>query len=210
MLKLPDGDMTVPENTSRLIGYARVSTTEQSLDMQLRELLRAGVDEANIYSETVSGAKARRPALAAALKGAVAGDTFVVWKLDRVGRNLLDLLHRLKDLEDRGIKFKSLTEGIDTATPGGKLILHVMASLAQFERDLVVERTRAGIKAYRERGGRVGPAPKLTSDDISEAKDMWKKGIDSNTIADRYKVSRQTIYRRVIWPLKASMKRKKQ
>jgi len=201
--------MTAEDKTGRLIGYARVSTVEQSLDMQVRELVRAGVDAGNIYSETVSGAKARRPALAAALKQARKGDTFVVWKLDRLGRNLLDLLHRIKDFESRGVEFRSITEGIDTKTSTGRLMINVMGSLAQFERDLTIERTRAGIKAYRERGGRVGPVPKLTSDDIAEAKDMWRKGVDSSTIALRYRVSRQTVYRRIIWPAKASMKRNK-
>src|SRR5262249_41594749 len=115
----------------RLIGYARVSTADQSVEMQLEALRKAGGHPDNLYHEQISGVAQRRPRLDLAFKDAREGDTFVVWKLDRMGRSLLDLLDRLKRLETRGIHFRSITEGIDTTTPGGRLIMHVMGALAQ-------------------------------------------------------------------------------
>lgn len=184
--------------SGRLLGYARVSTADQSLQMQVDYLTRAGVHPDDIYSETVSGVAKRRRALDGVLAMARRGDMLVVWKLDRVGRSLLDLLRRMDDMERRGIGFKSITEGIDTTTPGGRLIFHVMGALAQFERDLVVERTRAGVRAHIARGGRVGQPQKLTPAQKREAKQMLRSGQSRREVAEHFGVHPQTIYNRVV------------
>src|SRR5947207_13936348 len=124
------------------IGYARVSTDEQTLDLQLDALKAAGCEE--LHRDIASGAKAERPGLAKALERLRAGDTLVVWRLDRLGRSLRHLIDTLTDLDQRGIGFKSLTENIDTTTPGGRPIFHIFGSLVEFERDLIRERTNAG------------------------------------------------------------------
>ena len=179
------------DGTGYLIGYACVSTADQDPQMQVQALLKAGCHPDHIHQETASGVKKQRPMLERALKDAREGDTFVVWKLDRMGRSLLDLLAKLADLEARGIAFKSITEGIDTSTPGGRLIMHVMASLAQFERDLIVERTRAGIRAKKERGERHGGAPTF---DHEVARQGFRDGLDGVAVAKLVGVSRARIY----------------
>lgn len=179
------------EPVGYLIGYARVSTGDQDPQMQIDALSKAGCDPMHIHVETVSGVKKQRPMLERALKDCRRGDTFVVWKLDRMGRSLLDLITKLAELERRGIAFRSLTEGIDTATPGGRLIMHVMASLAQFERDLIVERTRAGIRAKIERGERHGAEPTFDHD---AARQAFRRGLDSAEVARHVGVTRARIY----------------
>src|SRR5215210_2296512 len=139
------------------IGYARISTGEQTLDLQLDALKAAGCG--TVYQETASGAKADRPVLDDVLSYLRPGDTLVVWRLDRLGRSLQHLIEVVAALAERGIGFKSLTEQIDTTTPGGKLIFHVFGALAEFERDLIRERTHAGLAAARARG-RLGGRPK--------------------------------------------------
>lgn len=183
-----------PADGTRLIGYARVSTAEQNLAMQLDALSKAGVLDDNLYSEHISGVAQRRPQLEMAISDAREGDTFIVWKLDRMGRSLLDLLDKLKRLADGQVKFKSLTEGIDTSTPGGRLILHVMGSLAQFERDLVVERTRAGVKRHIEAGGKIGAERILTPDKLAKIHKRLAKGESVRSVADAFDVSTQAIY----------------
>jgi len=140
-----------------LIGYARVSTTDQNLDLQMDALQATGC--AQLYTDTVSGATVDRPGLTAALAACRKGDTLVVWKLDRLGRSLPHLVETVRALGDRGVGFKSLQENIDTTTSGGSLIFHIFASLAEFERDLIRERTNAGLSAARARG-RTGGRPK--------------------------------------------------
>ena len=140
-----------------LIGYARVSTTEQNLDLQTDALQATGC--ARLYTDTVSGVKMDRPGLMAALAQCRKGDTLVVWKLDRLGRSLPHLVETVRALGDRGAGFKSLQENIDTTTSGGRLFFHIFASLAEFERDLIRERTNAGLSAARARG-RKGGRPK--------------------------------------------------
>ena len=132
------------------IGYARVSTTDQTLSLQRDALTAAHCSP--IYTDTMSGTKDRRPGLEQALSHLRAGDTLVVWRLDRLGRSLKHLIDTIQDLEQRGVGFRSLTENIDTTTPGGKLIFHIFGSLAEFERALIVERTQAGLAAARARG----------------------------------------------------------
>lgn len=182
------------ERPGRLIGYARVSTAEQSLQLQLDALVRAGVEADDIHSETVSGAAARRPRLKTALLDCRSGDTLVVWKLDRLGRSLIDLLNRLADMEQRGVGFKSLTEGIDTTTAGGRLIMHVMGALAQFERDLIRERTRAGVATAKARGVQFGGKKMFKPKDVAAMKKMRDGGASLEKIAQHYECSRQTVY----------------
>ena len=186
------------EEVGRLVGYARVSTADQTTQMQIAALTKAGVSPANLHEEQVSGVAVKRPALEAAIADCRAGDTLIVWKLDRIGRSMLDLLRRLETLTQRGVGFRSLTEGIDTTTPGGKLILHVMGALAQFERDLVVERTRAGVRAARARGVRFGQPEKLTERQKIEARKMRRNGMSVVQIAAALNVSKQTIYQRAL------------
>jgi len=142
------------------IGYARVSTGDQNLDLQRDALLAAGCDESKIFTDRLSGSKDDRPGLAQALEYVRTGDTLVVWRLDRLGRSLSNLIHTTTGLEGRGVGFKSLQEGIDTTTSGGKLVFHIFGVLAEFERSLIRERTNAGLKAARARG-RNGGRPKL-------------------------------------------------
>jgi DNA invertase Pin-like site-specific DNA recombinase len=141
--------------------YARISTIDQNPDMQLKALKRAGCKKI-FKDEGISGSTAKRPALSRCLKVLEDGDTLTVWKLDRLARSLRDLIAMLDDLNSRGIRFRSLTEEINTSTPGGKLVFLIFAALAEFERGLIIERTREGMKAARARGVRSGHKPKLT------------------------------------------------
>src|SRR5512147_779059 len=143
-----------------LIGYARVSTTDQTLDLQKDALQKAGCDK--IFTDTASGAKVERTGLDEALNYVRPGDTLVVWRLDRLGRSLKHLIETITGLANREIGFKSLTEAIDTTTSGGKLIFHIFGALAEFERDIIRERTQAGLTAARARGRKGGRPKALT------------------------------------------------
>jgi DNA invertase Pin-like site-specific DNA recombinase len=177
------------------IGYARVSTGEQTLDLQLDALAAAGCPK--VYRETASGAKADRPVLAEVLGYLRPGDTLVVWRLDRLGRSLRHLIETVAALAVRGIGFRSLTEQIDTTTPGGKLIFHVFGALAEFERDLIRERTHAGLAAARARGRRGGRPKKLADPKrLALARALYDGGqADVATICQTLGVSRATLYR---------------
>lgn len=183
----------------RVYGYARVSTEDQSLEMQIAALVKAGVDREFIYSETVSGAK-RRPRLEALLKGLDPGDTLVVWKLDRLGRSLIDLLKKFEWFEANAVAFRSLTESIDTATPGGRLLMVMLGALAQFERDLIMERTREGMRVYRERGGKVGKERVFTPPLVKEARDLIRNGSTVAQLSKRYGITPTTIYNYIPGP----------
>lgn len=189
---------TTTEDEFTLVGYARVSTAEQSVQMQIDALLQYGVEEHNIYSESMSGVKKNRPEFQAAMRQLREGDTLVVWKLDRVARSINNLLEIMKDLEDRGIKFRSITEGVETETPTGKMILVVMGALAQFERDLIVERTRAGVKAAQERGVKFG-AKHIVPPEAMPV--IWKavneQGKTMKSQAEKFGVVPATIKRRL-------------
>jgi DNA invertase Pin-like site-specific DNA recombinase len=156
-----------------LIGYARVSTQEQTLNLQQDALQKAGCTR--IFTDTASGAKAERKGLETALNYVRKGDTLVVWRLDRLGRSLPHLIATMTMLEERGIGFKSLTENIDTTTSGGKLIFHIFGALAEFERNLIRERTNAGLMAARARGKRGGRPKALTGRQRSIALDLYEK-----------------------------------
>lgn len=175
------------------IGYARVSTDDQSLDLQREPLLLAGVG--SIYEEAASGKTAVREELDHCLKALRAGDTLVVWRLDRLGRSLSDLVKIIAGLEEKGIGFESITEKIDTTSAAGKPVFHLFQALAEFERNLVRERTQAGLIAARARGRAGGRKPKLDARQIKEiTRLMSDPTIPVGQIAERYKVSRTTIY----------------
>lgn len=146
------------------IGYARVSTTDQNLDLQFDALVDAGVSRENIYEDKSSGRNDNRPGLDACLKALREGDTLLVWKLDRLGRNFRHLINTVRGLQDRGVAFVVLTgqgANIDTTTPNGKLTFGIFAALAEFERDMISERTKAGLNSARARGRRGGAKPKI-------------------------------------------------
>jgi DNA invertase Pin-like site-specific DNA recombinase len=176
-----------------LIGYARVSTHDQTLNLQHDALEKAGCNR--IFTDTASGAKTERAGLDAALSYVRSGDTLVVWRLDRLGRSLPHLITTMTALEERGIGFKSLTENIDTATSGGKLIFHIFGALAEFERNLIRERTQAGLSAARARGRKGGRPKALTGKKLSIAKDLYDKRHPIAEICQTLKVSKATLYR---------------
>jgi DNA invertase Pin-like site-specific DNA recombinase len=179
------------------IGYARVSTEDQTIDLQKDALKRARCRET--YEEHATGKNTARPQLEACLKSLREGDTFVVWRLDRLGRNLADLVRLIAELETRRIHFESLTEKIETHSPAGKLVFHVFAALAEFERNLIRERTVAGLKAARARGRRGGRPAKLSAKEIKTIRTLLKTAdIPVTEIAARFGVARSTLYRAVL------------
>ena len=181
---------------SKRIGYARVSTDDQNLDLQRDALTRSGC--INIYEETASGKSATRIELVNCRKALRSGDTLVVWRLDRLGRSLSDLVKIIGDLEREGITFESLSEKIDTGSASGKLQFHVFAALAEFERNLIRERTLAGLSAARARGRVGGRKPKLNEKQIREIKMLLADpAAKVKDVAERYGVSRTTLYKRV-------------
>jgi DNA invertase Pin-like site-specific DNA recombinase len=180
------------------IGYARVSTGEQTLALQHDALTAAGCEA--LYTDVISGTKERRPGLDDALAYLRKGDTLVVWRLDRLGRSLKHLIAVVTELQERGVGFRSLTEQIDTTTSGGKLIFHVFGALAEFERDLIQERTQAGLRAARARG-RLGGRPQKLVDPkkLALAQTLYDDGqTDIATICQTLGISRATLYRSLI------------
>jgi DNA invertase Pin-like site-specific DNA recombinase len=174
------------------IGYARVSTLEQEMALQLDALRAAGCDR--IFEDRASGAKTDRPGLTQALAFVREGDVLVTWKLDRLARSLPHLIETVNQLEECGAGLQSLTEAIDTTTPGGRLIFHVFGALAQFERDLIRERTRAGLSAAASRGRRGGRKPVVTADKLSRAKSLIGKGLTVREAASRLKIGKTALY----------------
>jgi DNA invertase Pin-like site-specific DNA recombinase len=176
-----------------LIGYARVSTDDQKLDLQLDALKKAGCER--IFDDRISGAKSDRPGLREALNVCRSGDTLVVWRLDRLGRSLKDLIAMAETLKEQGIGFKSITESIDTTTPGGQLIFHMFGALAEFERNLIRERVNAGLSAARARG-KVGGRPKLLDANKQQlAVDLYAGRKHSiKEICEMLGVSKTTLY----------------
>jgi len=175
------------------VGYARVSTADQHLRMQEDALKSAGCEE--IYTDVVSGVKEQRPGLEKALGFLRDGDTLVVWKLDRLGRSIQNLIQLINDLHGKNIAFKSLQESIDTSTSGGKLVFHIFGALAEFERGLIQERTQAGLKAARARGRMGGRPPLLDSRKIARMVQIYDE--QKNTVAEIckiYGISRPAFY----------------
>ena len=185
----PDG------SNGKRIGYARVSTEDQKLDMQLDALSRAGCDRV-FHDHGVSGAKAARPGLDAAMKQLVEGDVLIVYKLDRLGRSVLHLADLLTRMDAQGIHFCSLSEGINTTTPGGRLVFHVFAAVAEFVRDMIRENTINGLAAARARGSRIG-RPRLMDDAtiVDAHRYMHQENRTLDQTAARYGISKSTLIR---------------
>jgi DNA invertase Pin-like site-specific DNA recombinase len=182
-----------------LIGYARCSTADQNLDLQRDALKSAGCER--IYEDFASGAKADRPGLVQALNQCRPGDSLVVWKLDRLGRSLKQIIHTVDDLSGRHVEFRSLTEGFDTSSNSGRLVFHIIASLSQMERELIRERTVAGLAAARQRGRIGGRRPILHGAKLEAAKKLLDDGTPVRDVAKVVGCSRATLYRHI--PAKA-------
>lgn len=176
-----------------LIGYARVSTQDQKLDGQLDALHDAGCEK--VFQDVASGARSDRPGLAEAIEYARPGDTLVCLKLDRIARSLPHLVGMMNDLEIREVGFRSLSEDLDTTSPGGRLVFHIFGAIAHFERDLIRERTRTGLDAARRRG-RVGGRPRaMTTQKLDAAKKLFAAGTPAKDVAASVGVSVPTLYR---------------
>ncbi|WP_053021378.1 recombinase family protein [Staphylococcus haemolyticus] len=177
------------------IGYARVSTGLQNLNLQEDRLNQYGCEK--IFSDHISGAKSKRPGLDRAIEFARSGDTIVVWRLDRLGRNMADLITLVNELNDRGVSFHSLEENItmDKSSSTGQLLFHLFAAFAEFERNLILERSSAGRIAARARGRYGGRPEKLNQKDLNLLKTLYNNGTPIKTIAEQWQVSRTTIYR---------------
>ncbi len=176
-----------------LIGYARVSSKDQNLDLQIEALRRAACKK--IFDDKITGSRAERPGLTKTLEALREGDTLVVWKLDRLGRSVKNLIDLVGELNRQGIQFRSLTDAIDTGTPSGRFFFHVMASLAQMERELSIERTRAGLEAARQLGRKGGRKRQMTDSKIQSAKKLLASGVPPRDIAKNLGVSLPTLYR---------------
>ncbi|TYC70917.1 recombinase family protein [Stappia sp. BW2] len=174
------------------IGYARVSTGDQDSALQLDALRNVGCEK--LFEDKASGAKTDRPGLSDAIRYAREGDTLTVWKLDRLGRSMKHLIEVITDLEAKGVGFRSITENIDTTTSGGRLVFHLFGALAQFERDLIQERTRAGLKAAKDRGRRGGRQAVVTPDKLAKARQHLAAGLNVREAAARVKVGKTALY----------------
>ena len=180
------------------LGYARVSTVDQNLDLQIDALIASGVEKRNIYSDIISGAKFERPELIKLLDYLKEGDVLVVWRLDRLGRSMKDIITKVSYLKEKGVKLKSLTENIDTTTASGELILNILASLAEYERTLIVERTQAGLKAARARGKVGGRKWILSPEQIKQVRIMHAdQTIPIPEILKTFGIKRGTMYKYV-------------
>lgn len=179
----------------RNFGYARVSTTEQNMDLQLTALNAAGCAKI-LTDEGFSGANFSRPGLNKLLEVLRRGDTLTVWRLDRLGRSLFELIKLVRDLNERGVEFRSLSESLDTSSSAGRLLLHVLASMAEFERSLISERTRAGMDAARARGSRIGRRPAMTPEQLEQARALLQQpGKTIGEVAHGFRVHPRTLSR---------------
>jgi DNA invertase Pin-like site-specific DNA recombinase len=176
-----------------LIGYARVSTQDQNLELQRKALIDAGCEK--IFDDKVSGSRSERPGLSQALEMLRDGDTLVVWKLDRLGRSVKHLVDLVGELDELGVHFRSLTDSIDTSTASGRFFFHVMASLAEMERELTVERTRAGLEVARSLGRVGGRKRKMTDSKLESARRLLAGGVPVKDVAKNLGVSVPTLYR---------------
>jgi len=188
--------MNETTNPGMRIGYARVSTADQTLSMQLDALRAAGCER--VYQETASGKQADRPELAQALKALRPGDTLMVWRLDRLGRSLPHLIQTVASIEKQGASFESITEKIDTHSATGRLVFHVFSALAEFERNLISERTKEGLQAARRRGTKGGRRPVLDATAVAQVRSLMADRTTSPAaIAQRFKISKSTLYKLV-------------
>ena len=177
-----------------IIGYARVSTQDQNPELQLDALRGAGCEE--LFQEKATGKFRERPELTACLRSMRKGDTLVVWKLDRLGRSMRHLVVLVEELRDRGINFRSLTDSIDTSTPMGRFFFHVMGALAEMERELIVERTRAGLAAARAEGRIGGRRPKFSQDEWAQMGRLIEGGMDRKQVALIFDAGISTLYKK--------------
>ncbi|HHA1396956.1 TPA: recombinase family protein [Enterobacter hormaechei subsp. xiangfangensis] len=177
-----------------LIGYVRVSTNDQNTALQRNALDSAGCEL--IFEDKISGKTSDRPGLKKVLRTLSEGDTLVVWKLDRLGRSMRHLVTMIEELREKGINFRSLTDSIDTSTPMGRFFFHVMGALAEMERELIVERTRAGLAAAREEGRIGGRRPKLTEAQWQQAGRLLSAGQSRKTVALIFDIGLSTLYRK--------------
>lgn len=177
-----------------LIGYARVSTDDQKLDLQMDALTRAGVDPTRIYTDRASGVRSDRRGLSEALRAAREGDVLVIWRLDRLARSTSELLHLWQQLQDRGIVLRSLNESIDSGSATGKLVYTVIAAMAEFERNLISERTVAGMLAAKSKGARIGRPRALSDKQCIMAEALLEK-MSGQDVAEQLGVHRVTLYR---------------
>lgn len=185
---------SVPSAGPVRVGYARVSTTDQDASLQTDALTAAGC--VRVFTDTASGSLFSRPALTQAREYLRTGDTLVVWRLDRLGRSIRHLIDTLADLEAQGVGFASVQEAIDTTTPGGRLIFHVFAALAEFERELIRERTHAGLAAARARGRLGGRKPVMTAEKLAVARELYERRTHTLAqIAATLGVSRRSVQR---------------
>src|SRR5690606_10315764 len=175
-----------------IIGYARVSTQDQNPELQVDALEKAGAEQ--VFQEKFTGTLRERPELSQCLRTLRKGDILIVWKLDRLARSLKDLVEVVQNLQDRGVGFKSLTESIDTTSSGGRLVFHIFGALAEFERDLIRERTMAGLQAARARGRKGGRKPALSDSDTQKAAAMLlDPKITKTEVAQHFGISRTTL-----------------
>jgi len=200
MTKLPQKSKIGPQSQPliapappRLIGYVRVSTCEQNTDLQYDALLRAGV--CTVYEDRISGASKQREGLDAALADIGSGDRLVVWRLDRLGRSLSHVMSLLAELEAKGASLLSIAENMDSGTESGELFATILAMIAHVERRMIVSRTRAGLQAAKDRGKILGRRPKMTPDQVAEAKALMRTGLKAEAVAARYGVGRSTLFR---------------
>jgi DNA invertase Pin-like site-specific DNA recombinase len=182
-----------PPDEGLMIGYARVSTEDQSLEAQVATLLRAGCHPDHIHKDHASGVSKRRPGMAMLMKDVREGDTVVAVSLDRFGRSIFDLLKRLEELERRGVRFKTLSQPIDTGTSIGRLLLHVLGAVAEFERALIAERTKRGMQHRKAQGATFGREWKLSLDKRKEVAEMVRQGVRTVDIAKNYGISRASV-----------------
>jgi DNA invertase Pin-like site-specific DNA recombinase len=188
-----DKDAAPQRNFTMLIGYARVSTQGQNPELQTEALTKAGCKK--VFEDKVTGSRAERPGLIKAQEALREGDTLVVWKLDRLGRSVKNLVDLVGELHNQGVQFKSLTDAIDTVTPSGRFFFHVMASLAEMERELTIERTRAGLEVARKLGRKGGRKRQMTDRKIKSAKKLLASGVPPRDVASNLGVSVPTLYR---------------
>ncbi|MDU9627028.1 recombinase family protein [Escherichia coli] len=177
-----------------LIGYVRVSTNDQNTELQRNALECAGCER--IFEDKISGTKSDRPGLKKLLRTLSAGDTLVVWKLDRLGRSMRHLVILVEELRERGVNFRSLTDAIDTSMPMGRFFFHVMGALAEMERELIVERTRAGLEAARAKGRIGGRRPKLTASEWEQAVRLLAAGESRQRVALIFDIGLSTLYKK--------------
>lgn len=207
----PHFEIVQNDNAPKMfIGYARVSTADQSIDMQVAALKRAGVTDEGLYVEKISAASRKRPKLEEALEALRKGDTFVVWKLDRLARSMIDLLNRIKYIEFKGASLRSLTEQIDTHSTSGKFMIHMLGALAEFERGIIRERTMWGMAEAKAQGKQVGQPEVLTAADKQKAQKMRDGGKSVRAIAEHFGVSHGTVYNHTHGPSRTRRGKAKQ